>query len=172
MFLQSKLVLPAILWVSLQASSSVSAQGKDEKSIKEETPALGTILKKKIATSSMSMDRSYHQLSDDEKAYLRSFYEDMPEEDEPPYPLNGTRAIHQKMSKAQQIVVAKGMLTIAVDVSSAGEPESVSIFETPDSDIARVAALALLEEKYKPAMCAGKPCRMQFLFKAEFKRIL
>lgn len=153
-------------------STELYAQSKDGKSISEDTPALGTSLKKKIATSSISMDRSYQELSEDEREAIRSVYDNMPENDEPPYPLHGTRDIHRKMSQAQQYVAAKGVLTMTVDISSTGEAQSVSIYESPDPDIARVAALVLMETKYKPAICGGKACRMEYFFQVQFSRVL
>lgn len=153
-------------------SNELYAQSKDGKSIREDTPALGTILKRKIATSSISMDKSYQELSEDEREAIRSVYEDMPENDEPPYPLHGTRDIHRKMSQTQQYVAAKGMLTMTVDISSKGEAESVSVYESPDPDITRIASLVLMETKYKPAVCAGKPCKMQYFFQVQFSRML
>lgn len=148
------------------------AQSRDGNSIKEDTPALGTSLKKKLATSTISMDKKYFELSEEEKAFIRSVYDNMPEQDEPPYPLNGTREIHRKMSQAQQFVGAKGVLTMTVDVSSTGDAESVSIYESPDPDITRVASLVLMETKYKPAVCGGKLCKMQYFFQVQFSRTL
>ncbi|MBC3872874.1 hypothetical protein [Undibacterium flavidum] len=153
-------------------SNELYAQSKDGKSISEDAPALGTSLKKKVATSSISMDRSYQELSEEEKEAIRSVYDNMPENDEPPYPLYGTREIHRKMSQTQQYVAAKGVLTMTVDVSSTGEAQSVSIYESPDPDITRVASLVLMETKYKPAVCGGKACKMQYFFQVQFSRVL
>ena len=161
-----------VLMAMIATFGEGSAQQKDGKSIKEDAPALGTTLKKKLATSTISMDKTYAELDEDEKAQIRSVYDDMPDDDEPPYPLHGTREIHRKMMQVQQIVVAKGRLTMTVDVSSTGEASSVTVYESPDTDITQVAARALMETPFKPAICKGKPCKMQYFFQANFERIL
>ena len=167
---RASFIISMVLFFCL--NSELFAQSKDEKSIREETPSLGSTLRKKLATSSISMDKKYNELSEEEKESIKSVYEDMPDEDEPPYPINGMRDIYGKMSQAQQWVGAKGKLTMTVDVNSAGEPETVSIYESPDPDLARVAALVLMETKYKPAVCNGVKCKMQFFFQVTFGRIL
>lgn len=158
-----------IVFAVVAAMGAVYGQQVDEHSLKQDKPALGSIVKKRLVTTVISMDKPYQDLSIEEQRLIRSDYDNLPEQDEPPYPLRGTRELMRKISTAQQLLLVKGVLKMTVDVSSTGEAESVSVYESPNSDLTKVTALALMEEKYKPGVCHGEPCKMPFLVVIHFK---
>jgi hypothetical protein len=44
----------------------------------------------------------------------------------------------------------------------------VTLFGAPDAAMSRFATQVLMEQKFKPALCAGVPCAMGFPFSVSF----
>jgi hypothetical protein len=63
-----------------------------------------------------------------------------------------------------------GQLSMLVDVDEAGVPASVSVLKSPDDRLTKYVAAVLMEEKFKPGICGGLPCKMPFPFRMNFKR--
>ena len=65
------------------------------------------------------------------------------------------------------------MLTCATGAWAQDEAKTaVSVFESPDPEITRVAASVLMLSKFKPAVCAGRPCAMQFPLEVNLRKVL
>ncbi|MNN91692.1 hypothetical protein D3C81_2098370 [compost metagenome] len=92
----------------------------------------------------------------------------MPATDEPPYPLKGLAPFLREVYAAQRILQVRGKLVLAVQVNSKGEGKEVSIFESPDDKMANFAAAAAIKQRYKPGVCGGVPCTMDFVYTVTF----
>lgn len=120
----------------------------------------------------IDLDRRYAELSDADKALLHAQFERMPPGDEPPYPLDGLRPVYQAILVAQdemrtlhdKILRADEELLLVVDVGADGEPLAVQAVNPRQPELARVVGAVLMMTRYKPARCAGQPCRMGFPF--------
>lgn len=121
-----------------------------------------------VTGSPVPYEKSYQQLSADEKQAVKSMYPLMDEGDEPPYPLKGMQAIDKQLALAQGKLHVTGMLTMHVHVDSEGKAESVTVFSSPSADFTKIATLIVMLEKYKPALCAGLPCPMIFPVSSKF----
>ena len=142
-------------------------------SLKQDQPDIGTNIKRDIVSGSVvSLDKGYAELSPEEQAYVKSQYEQMGPHDEPPFPVNGLRPIYKMIVAGQQKLRVGGSMTLAVDVNSQGEATSVSVLQSPDPEMVRFAASVLMLQRYKPALCNGNPCTMQFLFRITFEKRL
>ena len=64
------------------------------------------------------------------------------------------------------------ILTCATGAWARDEATAVSVFESPDPEITRVAASVLMLFKHKPAVYAGRTCAMQFPFEVNLRRTL
>jgi hypothetical protein len=136
----------------------------------EDQPPLGSHIKREAVSGSLvPYDKTYEELTPEQKASLKSQYEAMGPDDDPPYPSRGLLPIVRALSIAQRKLLVEGDLMLAVDVDPSGTPVSVSIYQSPDEEMARVAAQILMLQHYRPARCAGKPCRQQFPFRTSFK---
>jgi hypothetical protein len=113
----------------------------------------------------VSPDKEYAQLSDDEKRVVKSPYDAMAETDEPPYPLRGQRAALDVLKKAEKSFDAEGELYLLVDIDEKGKALKVSVMKSPDDDLTMAVAGFLMLQKYKPAVCKGIACRMQYPFR-------
>jgi len=136
-------------------------------SVKEE--ALGSsILRDAVSGVSVPVDKTYAELTADEKWRVKSQYEPMAVGDEPPYPLHGLHTILETCAKLQQQLRVRGALTLAVTVNAAGDPIAVESLRSPDPEMAKKVAMVLMLVKYKPAVCKGSPCQMQYPFRMNF----
>src|SRR3954469_16522092 len=69
------------------------------------TTSTGTLLKKRLRwTSSIPLNKSYEQLSPEQKAEFRALYVALPDADEPPYPLQGLKPLFNAIQKGQDIM--------------------------------------------------------------------
>ena len=159
------------------ALQSGAAQAIDDirprHSLKQDQPEIGTNIKRDIVSGSVvPLDKAYAQLSREEQEYVKSQYEQMGPNDEPPFPLNGLRPIYKMIAAGQQKLLVTGNMSFAVNVNGQGEATSVSVFESPDPEMTKFAASVLMLQKYKPALCNGAPCTMQFPFRIAFEKRL
>lgn len=68
---------------------------------------------------------------------------------------------------AQTELPYSGNLTMFILVYAQGNAKSVEVVTSPDDAISEQVTRSLLTQKYKPALCAGQPCEMQFPLRAE-----
>ena len=124
----------------------------------------GGHLRRRIAAGNVPFHKSYAEMTPEEQDYLKSFYEKMGPNDEPPFPKYGLKPIVDEIVRATSRLEVEGPLKLDVLVNSKGEGVSVEVRQSPDPRMTRVAAAILLEAVYKPALCDGKPCAMKYPF--------
>lgn len=136
------------------------------RNVQEATSETGTILKKDIRwTSKIPLNKTYGQLTEAQKAELNKMYESLPPGDEPPFPAEGIKPIFNAIKNAQRVLQARGALDLAVTVGPDGKATKVDDFShLRSTQMAELAQQVLLLTKYKPGMCSGTPCTMQFRF--------
>jgi len=115
------------------------------------------------------LNKQYHELTSKQKAVLASFYTGLGAGDEPPFPSDSLEPIVRLLHRAQKRLLVTGLLTLIIDVGPDGTPTEVKAIGSPSPEMTKVAAGVLLLTKFKPAVCAGQPCRMQYPFELEFK---
>ena len=131
----------------------------------QEEPSTGSSIKKKLVSGGrVPIRQNYEQLSEEHRAYYRSFYNNMPATDEPPFPREGLISIFKPISKVQGSMPVEGDVEMYVTVNSNGHPVKVSVYKTPDPKTTEEIAKVLMLTDFKPAVCAGKPCVMEFPF--------
>ncbi|MDC8756539.1 hypothetical protein [Janthinobacterium fluminis] len=106
--------------------------------------------------------------SPEERRALRLAYDSLAADDEPPFPANGMAAIQRAIREAQGRLPEAGMLRMVVRVDSKGDASAVEILSSPGEKTTRFAATLLMAAKYKPGLCRGVPCNMEFPFSAAF----
>lgn len=68
-----------IVFAVVAAMGAAHGQQVDEHSLKQDNPALGSIVKKRLVTTVISMDKPYQDLSIEEQRLIRSDYDNLPE---------------------------------------------------------------------------------------------
>lgn len=135
----------------------------------EHEPATGSKFRRDAVTSGVPINLRYDQLSDEQKKYLKSQYEAMGDNDEPPYPENGLTRIMRELHAAQKILLVDGDLRLHINVDAQGKATSAVVVKSVDPSMDNYAAGVFLRAKYKPAMCKGVPCPQQYPFAMRFE---
>lgn len=153
------LIAPAATWADeLQFALDFNGKYVDPKSIW----TLATISK------DVPINRQWKDLSKEQRDAVKSVYEPMPEDDEPPFPADGLEPILRALVKIQEFLQDHGKLSVAVDVGVDGIATSVALQGTPTAGMKRFVSEYFLLTRYKPAVCGGQPCRMQYAFSMVF----
>jgi len=113
-------------------------------------------------------DKAYADLTLEEKSVVRSSYDRMAAADEPPYPLQGQRPILDALRQIGQKVQAEGKLSMVVSINEQGQATKVSVLSSPDPQMTQAMANVLMLQKYKPAVCGGVPCVMDYPLRMNF----
>ena len=152
-------------------SSMPSNRGSTSQNYTAATSETGTILKKDIRwTSKIPLNKTYGEFTEAQKAELNKMYESIKPGDEPPFPEQGIRPIFNSIKQAQHVLQARGELDLAVTVGPDGKAIKVEDFSTTRStQMTELAQQLLMLTKYKPAVCSGQPCTMQFRFQQKLK---
>ncbi|MES2151605.1 MAG: hypothetical protein V4508_17645 [Pseudomonadota bacterium] len=107
-------------------------------------------------------DASYTELTPAQQALIRARYPLLDDDDEPPYPVNGSRLMFKWLQDAQRTLPPAGLLKLSVQVDIFGKPGAVTISGAPDPRLAQLIKVIMLNQQFKPALCRGKPCPMRF----------
>lgn len=116
------------------------------------------------------LDKPYEQFTVQEKDALKALYEPMAPEDEPPFPKEGMKRVFLAIKAAADKRRPRGTMTLVVHVNSAGVATNVDVLKATDAPFTQVSAKMFLVTEFKPAVCAGSPCAMQFPVSIEFSR--
>jgi hypothetical protein len=163
----------ALAFVCQCASAQEAPEEKSAQppyNMKRDDAPVGSLIRRTAATGSIPFDKPYGELNEEQKNSLKSVYENMGPDDEPPYPIKGVRKIMKAFVTIGEKLQAEGQVHMLVDVDSGGNATSVSILKTPDPQIAQYMANVLMLEKYKPAICKGQPCAQQYNFQMKYTR--
>lgn len=139
--------------------------------VRPSTPAYGSrIYSDRAAHNAVPLRKTYSKMSAAEKKAVNSWFSLIDDGDEPPYPINGLMPVYTTISEGQSAVRedVEGPLNMYVDVDAQGNPTGASVFAAPNKEIANFAILEMLKHKFKPAICAGKPCAMKFPLSINF----
>ncbi len=135
-------------------------------------PRIGTryIPETQAASENVPVDKRWDELLPSQQAlFKRSWYEDMPLADEPPYPVNGPSEILSDIIKIKQALQFSGVLFATVLVDESGKAVQVTFHQIPDEKLRQVLGYAMMKPQFKPAKCAGKPCVMEYPVMASFE---
>jgi hypothetical protein len=140
--------------------------------LKEEQVRTGTLLiKNQVTRSEIPLNKTYQELSPEDKAKVHYWYEYIAPGDEPPYPEKGLLPIYKAIGRARNIAPAQGELLMAVTVGPDGKAKEVQVMKSPGKDMTEFVASVLLLTKYKPAICDDRVCQMQFPVAITFKQL-
>ena len=140
-------------------------------SLKEDAPHTGSIIRKDVAWSkTLPLNRKYSELTDEQRASFQSVYEPIAPGDEPPFPRDGLKPMVAAIQKAQEKLLAHGKLRFIVLVGADGKGKKVEAYGDCDSkEMTQFAATVVMLTAYKPAICKGVPCVMEFPFNLSLK---
>jgi hypothetical protein len=126
---------------------------------------VGSALRQVVLSGTMPFDKTYAELTSDQKAVLASDYEELPPGDEPPFPIYGVGHLVRPLMSFVEAANVVGPLVASVLVDSQGDAVRATVYKAPDPALAQLASSALSTEKYKPGVCKGQPCRMEYVLR-------
>ena len=104
----------------------------------------------------------YARLTPEQQRIVKQSYGVLQTADEPPYPLAGDGAIAQSFVEIQETLLINAEFRFNVLIGEDGKPTGAEIFKAPTPELGRLAASIVMLAKFKPAVCAGKPCAMGY----------
>ncbi|WGG50725.1 MORN repeat-containing protein [Rugamonas sp. DEMB1] len=123
----------------------------------------GTHIPRAAATGlSVPPQLAYAQLTPAQQWTVKQPYRILQEADEPPYPLAGTGALVKAFLELPRKSPTDGEYRLNVLVGADGKCDSAEVQTAPTPALGQMAASILLVSKFKPAVCAGKPCAMRY----------
>lgn len=158
-------------WVAAATCASlcaVSAAQEQSPQYKLKRVVTGSAIPLDGAISKVAINRTYAQLADEEKALLRAQYENMGPDDEPPFPAKGMTPMLQAIQEAQRKLLVSGELYLIATVEPDGNVSSVKAIGSPSDEMVRFAASTMMFTKFKPALCAGVPCTLEYPLRYSF----
>lgn len=155
---------------ALLISSASLAAEPETFTIKHEEAALGSRMKTVRFTLNVPPEKKYHDLTESQKNNVRANYEGLAPDDEPPYPVDGVLALYTAVSDVGVYFKAMGEVELVATVTPEGKVSSVSAFKSPDHRMTEYVTKILAVQKFKPAVCKGAPCQMDFLLKLTLDR--
>jgi len=160
---QILIVATAILGVS-SASANVDKTYK----LLGDAPS-GSKIPTVTATSRLPFNSSYKDMSDEQKNYFRSKYDNLGINDTPPFPRQGLRSIYKPVIEMQRSTGATGLLKMTATVGADGLVQSIEVHEAPNKHLAKRAKRTLRNTTFDAATCDGKKCVMTFPFQIKFQ---
>jgi len=156
--------------IVLLSVSCVAQTAKLEYGIKEAEPRTGSAIRRyMVKGSQIAINKRYAELSAEERAALNRQYERIDPGDEPPFPSESLKPILEALLKAQAKLLVTGDLILLATVSATGDVTEVEAIGSPSPEMTQFAASVLFLTKFKPALCEGQPCQMQYPFSFGFR---
>lgn len=154
--------------VAGKATEEVADNG--QYALKRDQNKHGSRIREDMAVAFLPPELPWGKLSAAEQNLFRSFYPALEAGDEPPFPVDGQRALIEALAKIRdaKFAEATGPLLLYVLVGKDGKPKSVTSIGSPHPDLARYASMAAMAQAFKPAMCRGEPCEMIYPLSLDF----
>ena len=153
------------------AACSMAAAAKDPYALWEDVPETGSNIARASLMWPVPPGASYDELTPDQKQTVRSEYLKLGANDEPPYPYYGPGGVLRDVARMRRSnIPMTGKMHFAVGVDSAGNPYGVAVLASPDTQLSKAMAFALMHTRYKPAKCDGRPCAGEYSFYYDFSR--
>jgi hypothetical protein len=152
-----------VLVLSALLGDAGAQASQPEYGIKFEDPPAGSgIRREAVRGSRVPINRTYRELTPEQRAIVHGWYESIAPGDEPPFPAEGMKPILDAVRKAQAKLLVTGELFLIATVEKTGEVSSVKAVGSPSPEMTQFAAAVVALTKFKPAVCAGQPCKMEF----------
>jgi hypothetical protein len=134
------------------------------------TSSMALLERRGQVVEAIPLDREWEQLTPAQRILVRAGYPALDDLDEPPYPLKGSQEIHQAITDLYaRYNRYEGDVMLHIVVGADGVPKTVNTYGVPHPDLGRFLAMAMMTQRYKPALCAGTPCEMIFPIMFSFK---
>lgn len=160
-----------LLMAAAALAIAAFAQPAPQYTVKEDEPRTGSRIRvNAVRASRVPVNLSYHQLSPEDRARVHAEYEQMADGDEPPFPEKGLRSVYDPIGQAQARLAVEGELFLLATIGPDGKAREIKLVGTsPSADMTGVVARTLMRTTFKPALCGGQACTMDFPVRIVFR---
>jgi len=137
--------------------------------IREDQPPVGSSIRRNVVSWYIPLDRRWDEMTEEQKKSVKDLYEKMEPGDEPPFPADGMGPVMELVRKGQAKLLINEDVNMVATVGTAGDVLTVKAMGSPDPDMTRFLAAILYRTKFKPAVCGGRSCQMDFPFHFAFR---
>jgi hypothetical protein len=148
---------------------SLAQSAAPEYSVRGDAHTGSAIRSKLVSGGNLPVNKRYDELTADDKELVNQWYESIGPGDEPPFPAQGLKPVYTAMARLHGELQAKGQLILIATVDARGDVTQVKAVGNPDPELTKFAATVLALTNFKPALCKGVPCKMDFPFSFQFK---
>jgi hypothetical protein len=135
----------------------------------QDDPPTGSAIRRNITSpEKLPINKTYAELTPEEKQSLNENYESMGPGDEPPFPAQGLKPIYAAVGKIQQKLLVTGVLILIATVDHQGNVTQIKAMGNPDPEMTKAVATVLSLTRFKPALCKGVPCKMDYPIRFQF----
>jgi len=108
----------------------------------------------------MPADKSWDELTPEQKAEVKRPYVVLLKEDEPPYPVGGSKRMYNYFSEVAKRTDSDWHFEAYALIDASGHVAGLNILEAPSQEMTQILKAVLVQQKFKPAKCSGEPCPM------------
>jgi hypothetical protein len=107
-------------------------------------------------------DKSWDELTPEQKALVKRPYAVLLKDDEPPYPVGGSKRMYSYFSEVARRTDSNWYFVAYASIDASGQVVGLNILEAPSPEMTQILKAVLVQQKFKPAKCSGEPCPMLF----------
>jgi hypothetical protein len=156
------------LLLGAQCVPALAQTSEPQYSVRDESRTGSAIRRNVTSPAQVPINKTYDELTPEQKQSLNGYYESMGPGDEPPFPAQGLKPIYAALGRIQQRLLVSGELFLIATVDREGNVVEVKAVGDPDPVMTKAAATVLSLTKFKPALCNAVPCRMDYPFRFQF----
>ncbi|NNG24917.1 MORN repeat-containing protein [Telluria aromaticivorans] len=138
--------------------------------LRDEYPSVGSHVRRdRVHGAVAPVDATWQALTPEQQNIMRNAYPALDDDDEPPYPLKGTRAFYAGVANLyRKFTDFQGDALVYVTVGADGVPVTTSTYGVKHQEFGRYLSMIAMLQRFKPAQCAGSPCQMIFPIRFRF----
>ena len=164
--MRSNLILLAALLCTAVPSL---AEKMPKLNYKEELAITGTHIRRDALLDSwLPLNQTYAEMSPENRQKLRAIYSSLAPDDEPPFPARGLGPSIQQLREVHRRIGGPGEMKLILSVDAEGKVGDVSVYSASNERMAFYGAILLSKERFKPGLCQGVPCAMDFMYRFEY----
>lgn len=132
-------------------------------SLKSAEPPTGSHIPRQRVTGDLPVNARWSQLTGAQQNGVKAPYYALEAGDQPPFPAHGLRPLFDAVATiGEGFPGVSGTLRLYVQVGADGTATTVAAIGSPDPELTRLVSAVAVLQRYKSALCRGKPCAMIF----------
>jgi hypothetical protein len=120
------------------------------------------------ATSTIPFNKRFEALTAEQQNLVKTKFDDLRNNDTPPFPTSGLQAIYKPLVNANQAFGDNSDLNVTAKVNSSGFVSGVTVHNNPNPQLVNYIEQRLQQVKFEAAKCSGVACDRDFPIEISF----